>query len=277
MSKVLLINEALVECSYSKQVSMSELFRVLSVRLRDDRWICIFKTLSLIHLLTREGNSDRILGYLAGNPDLLQPNFHQQQGFYYQNQAFDQTQWIKSYSEYLAQKATCYKSLKFDWIRNKDEAVAKFRTMEDVQEILKQTEILQKQIEVAIECKWQVNGMSDIVLQQGFRLMIAEMIGLFHLGNEANVRILGLYFEMDRPDATKALGLYKKFTSLSKKMQETFEVAKQNRHSLNLTIPVFKLPPASLANTLEDYLNSPDFEQQKKKYKEKKTGKGILF
>ena len=32
----------------------------------------VFKTLSLIHLLMREGNSERILGYAAGNIDFLQ-------------------------------------------------------------------------------------------------------------------------------------------------------------------------------------------------------------
>jgi hypothetical protein len=82
--------------------------------------------------------------------------------------------------------------------------------------------------------------MSDVVLQQGFRLIIAEIIGLFHLGNEAAVRILGLYFEMEHNVANKALELYKKFTIQSRKMEEIFEVAKQNRHTLNIQIPVFK-------------------------------------
>jgi hypothetical protein len=270
--------KTLIDATYSGHASMSELFRVLSVRLRDERWICIFKALSLIHLLTREGNSDRVLGYLCGNPEILNKSFYQQQGFYYGNQAFDQTNWIKTYASYLEQKAASFRQTKFDWIRNKDEAVVRLRTMEDVNELLKLTDVLQKQIDAAIECKWEVNGMSDIVLQQGFRLMMAEMIGLFHLANEANVRILSLYFEMERSDAVHALEQYKKFTVQTKRMQEIFDSAKQNRHSMSLTIPVFKAPPASLATTLEDYINAPDFEQQRRAHKEKKSGKkGIRF
>lgn len=94
----------------------------------------------------REGNSERILGYLCGNLEYLSHMFYQQQ-------AFDQTKWIKTYSSYLEEKTKVFKDLKFDWIRNRDEAVAKFRTMDDVSELLKQTEFLQSQIDAAIACK----------------------------------------------------------------------------------------------------------------------------
>ncbi len=99
--------------------------------------------------------------------------------------------------------------------------------------------------------------MSDVVLQQGFRLIIAEIIGLFHLGNEAAVRILGLYFEMEHCEANKALELYKRFTMQSRKMEEIFEVAKQNRHTLNIMIPVFKSVSCEFNSSPQHLLQAP--------------------
>lgn len=140
----------------------------------------------------------------------------------------------------MEEKASCFRLIKYDWIKHRDDAVAKFRSIEDEEDLINQIEILQKQVEAIIGCKWDVNSLSDIVLQQGFRLVVAECIGLFHLANEAIIRVLSLYFQMNRETATKALGIYKKFGFQIKKMQEIFEIAKQNRHVLMMDIPAFK-------------------------------------
>ncbi|KAJ3339046.1 hypothetical protein HDU91_001077, partial [Kappamyces sp. JEL0680] len=181
------------------------------------------------------------------------------------------TKFIKSYSYYLEEKAGSFRGVKYDWVRQQDEAVAKFRSMEDETMLVTQTELLQKQIEAAVGCNWDVDSMSDVVLQQGFRFMLAEFFNLFLLGNESIVRILstaasmlssGLYFQMDRKNCTKSLQLYKTFVSQTKKMQEIFQNAKNNL-PMNVEIPKFNIPPVSLAAKLEDYLNSPDFDDQR--------------
>ena len=102
------------------------------------------------------------------------------------------TKYIKSYSHYLEEKAGSYRILKYDWVRQQDEAVAKFRSIEDESALISQTELLQKQIEAAISCNWDIDSMSDVVLQQGFRYLLIEMFTLFLLGNESMSRILGL-------------------------------------------------------------------------------------
>ena len=84
-----------------------------------------------------------------------------------------------------------YRVIKYDWIVAQDEAVAKLRSISDKTEILKQTEMLQKQIDRAVACDWEVDMNSDIVLQQGYRFLLAEHFNLFLLANENIVRLLG--------------------------------------------------------------------------------------
>ncbi|KAJ3312470.1 hypothetical protein HDV04_003070 [Boothiomyces sp. JEL0838] len=187
------------------------------------------------------------------------------------NIAMEIAKYLKDYSDYLKEKAGVFRQLKSDWVKDKDEAVAKFRTMEDATELLRQIEILQKQIDAVVECNWEVHSDTDLVVRQGYRFILAEMISLFHLYNEAIVRVLGLYFEMEKADATKALECYKKFATQSKKMNDIFANAKKHKNYLMMDIPTFKSPPVSLVNTLEDYLYAPDFEQQRMQYKQKKN------
>ena len=51
---------ALIAVTFDKHHTMSELFRCLAGRLQSEKWIVVFKTLSLFHLLAREGNSERV-------------------------------------------------------------------------------------------------------------------------------------------------------------------------------------------------------------------------
>jgi hypothetical protein len=92
---------------------------------------------------------------------------------------------------YLQAKVEVYRAIKFDWVVAQDVAVAKLRSISDKNEILKQTELLQKQIDQAVSCDWEIDTNSDIVLQQGYRFLLAEHFNLFLLANENIVRLLG--------------------------------------------------------------------------------------
>jgi hypothetical protein len=98
---------------------------------------------------------------------------------------------IKTYVAYLQAKVEVYRSIKYDWVVAQDEAVAKLRSITDKNEILKQTELLQKQIESAVACDWEIDTNCDIVLQQGYRFLLAEHFNLFLLANENIVQLLG--------------------------------------------------------------------------------------
>ncbi|KAH9250650.1 hypothetical protein BASA81_011570 [Batrachochytrium salamandrivorans] len=61
----------LATVTYQPNVSMSELFRAISPRILEPNWIVVFKTLTLVHVLIKEGDSERIMGFLAANTDLI--------------------------------------------------------------------------------------------------------------------------------------------------------------------------------------------------------------
>lgn len=50
---------------------MSEVFKTLDTVLQEPHWAVVFKALITIHILTRDSCGDRVLGYIAAQPTLL--------------------------------------------------------------------------------------------------------------------------------------------------------------------------------------------------------------
>ncbi len=75
---------------------------------------------------------------------------------------------------------------------------------------------------------------------QAFRLSIGDAMALFHLLNEGVMRILTVYFEMERPQASQALEIYKMFAKITEKVVELFDIARKIRGALGIEVPIFK-------------------------------------
>jgi hypothetical protein len=74
------------------------------------------------------------------------------------------------------------------------------------------------------------------------------------------------YFEMSRYDAERALGIYKTFTKQTNMVVEFLSTARQYENATRLEIPKLKHAPTSLTSSLEEYLNDPDFEVNRRQY-----------
>ena len=74
------------------------------------------------------------------------------------------------------------------------------------------------------------------------------------------------YFEMSRYDAERALGIYKTFTKQTSAVVEFLSTARQYENATRLEIPKLKHAPTSLTASLEEYLNDPDFEVNRRQY-----------
>lgn len=82
---------------------------------------------------------------------------------------------------------------------------------------------------------------------------------------------------MSKPDATRALQIYKTFSRQTELVVQYLSVARQYELSTRLEIPKLKHAPTSLTNSLEEYLNDPDFEINRRQYllqQEAKKGSG---
>ncbi|KAL9621260.1 MAG: hypothetical protein Q9160_004281 [Pyrenula sp. 1 TL-2023] len=84
--------------------------------------------------------------------------------------------------------------------------------------------------------------------------------------NEGTINVLEHYFEMSKPDATRALQIYKTFSRQTELVVQYLSVARQYELSTRLEIPKLKHAPTSLTNSLEEYLGDPDFEINRRQY-----------
>ncbi|KAL8786486.1 MAG: hypothetical protein Q9195_008191 [Heterodermia aff. obscurata] len=93
-----------------------------------------------------------------------------------------------------------------------------------------------------------------------------DLLALFHIMNEGTINVLEHYFEMSKYDAERALGIYKTFSKQTNQVVEFLSIARQYENSTRLEIPKLKHAPTSLTSSLEEYLNDPDFEINRRQY-----------
>ena len=71
---------------------------------------------------------------------------------------------------------------------------------------------------------------------------------------------------MSKYDAERALSIYKTFSKQTNQVVEYLSTARQYEHATRLDIPKLKHAPTSLTGSLEEYLNDPDFEINRRQY-----------
>lgn len=84
--------------------------------------------------------------------------------------------------------------------------------------------------------------------------------------NEGTINVLEHYFEMSRPDAERALSIYKTFGRQTEQVVQYLSLARQYETSTRFEVPRLKHAPTTLTSSLEDYLNDPDFEANRRQY-----------
>jgi ANTH domain len=63
--------EAILSATNGGEAGVAEVFRTLQIRLRDSTWTIVFKSLIIVHLMIREGQTDMTLRYIAESPKRL--------------------------------------------------------------------------------------------------------------------------------------------------------------------------------------------------------------
>lgn len=71
---------------------------------------------------------------------------------------------------------------------------------------------------------------------------------------------------MSKYDAERALGIYKMFSKQTYQVEQFLGVATQYENATRLEIPKLKHAPTSLTKSLEEYLNDPDFDLNRRQY-----------
>jgi len=84
---------------------------------------------------------------------------------------------------------------------------------------------------------------------------------------------------MSKPDAERALNIYKRFCKQTEQVIAYLQIARDFEHATRLEIPKMKHAPTKLTTQLEEHINAPDFESNRRQLlaerDAKKLGKKI--
>lgn len=98
-------------------------------------------------------------------------------------------------------------------------------------------------------------------------MLIKDLLVLFQGGNEGVCNILEHYFEMSKVDASDSFDIYKSFIKQTDKIVDYLAIARRLNNIVNVPVPNLKHAPTSLVKALDEYLNDPNFEQNRIEYK----------
>lgn len=191
--------EHLLLATQSGEAGVAEVFRTLIHRLRDSTWTVAFKSLIVVHLMIKEGAQDATLKYLSVAPrNRLAINTYTD----VQTQGTN----IRRYSEYLLARAEAYAASRCDYARSGE---GRMKRLTVDKGLLRETEVVQEQIKMLVKCNLLDNDVENEISLTAFRLLTRDLLDLYNVENEAVMNVLGHYFEMSRPDAERAVNIYK--------------------------------------------------------------------
>lgn len=269
--------DALISCTYQSDGSFQDVSRALRSKLRDPNSSIVFKALLVIHTLIRAGNSEEVMTYWSG----VDGRDGRSLGLNVVSTTNDTPQNLARYANYLLARFKCFAALKHDPIRTRSEAPAslrnssrnganRLRTLTVEKGLLREVGTLQKLMDALVDCKFYLEDTDDDLVMSALRLLVKDLLVLFQAVNEGVINVLEHYFEMSHVDATTALKTYKIFCKQCEKVVAYLGVAKKLQNIINVNIPNLRHAPVSLAGSLEEYLNDPNFETNRAEYKESK-------
>ncbi|KAH7101541.1 ANTH-domain-containing protein [Auriculariales sp. MPI-PUGE-AT-0066] len=288
-----------------------ELCRAIAPRLREQNPVIVFKALLVLHTMIRNGQTDNILGYLARHDELHLRNISNIPSDHYDaprnmnNYSVYLDTRIKAYRELkhdpIRVQAETNRDIRASQAldepppaassrnrrptsagngatsedaglqRSKTMAGRKLRVMTVEKGLLRETKIVQRVIDSLLDCSFYVDNLEDDLVICALRLIIKDLLVLFQACNEGVINVLEHYFEMSHVDATAALQIYRHFCKQAERVLDYVAVARKMQNILNIPVPQLRHAPVSLAGALEEYLNDPNFEQNRIEYKTNKS------
>ncbi|KZT37757.1 ANTH-domain-containing protein [Sistotremastrum suecicum HHB10207 ss-3] len=284
--------DPIIAATWSDDGAVHDVCRALAPRFKEPNAIIVFKAMIVLHTMVRTGSTDNVLTSLTSSEVLKLSNV-----FNGQWEGYSAPENLQRYAKYMDTRIKAYRELKHDAIRvqsesNRDMLVnqaengrmagsgsngsltrsktiagRKLKVMTVEKGLLRETKIVQKQIDALLECKFYEDDLEDELVLSALRMLLKDLLVLFQACNEGVINVLEHYFEMSHVDATSALALYRHFCSQTKRVVDYLAIGRKLQNLLNVSIPNLKHAPVSLAGSLEEYLNDPNFEQNRIEYK----------
>ncbi|KAI9733036.1 MAG: hypothetical protein M1834_003581 [Cirrosporium novae-zelandiae] len=290
--------EHILVATHAGEAGVAEIFRTMQHRLRDSTWTVVFKSLIIVHLMIREGEPNVTLKYLSESPRNLAIS-----GF--SDGAYDpslecflgagkiinacgsscvrhgqavqvQGANIRHYSEYLVTRARSFHDTKLDHVRSGE---GRLKRLSVDKGLLRETESVQSQIRALVKCDFFKDEPENEITLTAFRLVTMDLLALYAVMNEGTINVLEHYFEMSKYDAERALEIYITFAKQTDQVVQFLSFAREYEQATRLEIPKLKHAPTGLTHSLEEYINDPDFELNRRQYlaqqEAKKSGRNL--
>ncbi|BEJ15286.1 hypothetical protein CspHIS471_0410530 [Cutaneotrichosporon sp. HIS471] len=266
--------DALIAATFDDN-ALNDITRALSMRLRDNNPVVVFKALITLHQMMRSGASEQLLGHLARSDALRLRNV---QGMN-DGAGYHPPSNMSAYAYYLDSRIRAFRDLRHDLVYLQTEsnrrstglgANSKARRLRHLpvdKGLLREVKQVQRILDALIRCTFYDDDLRDENTVLAFRMLIKDLLVLFQAGNEGVCNILEHYFEMSKVDATASFDIYKSFIKQTDKIVEYLAVARRLNNIVNVPVPNLKHAPTSLVKALDEYLNDPNFEQNRLEYK----------
>ena len=257
------------------------IMRTLQSRLQDSSWSVVYKSLIVIHLMIREGDRDVTLDYLVNRAPPQMLNLSHNNVIKNSNSFNNDIKFINKYSKYLQTRVKQYDATGVDYVRDErsnnstTQLGGRLRSLSVDKGLLREVESVQKQIDSLLKNNFMENEINNDIVLTAFRLLVNDLLALFQELNEGVINILEHYFEMSKVDAERSLKIYKKFVDQTKFVIDYLRVAKHLEYATKLHVPTIKHAPTALTSSLEEYLDDPNFEMNRKQYLLEKGNKDI--
>ncbi|CEP19291.1 hypothetical protein [Parasitella parasitica] len=242
--------------TFENPASIDGILMNLEKRLKEHSWIITYKVLVILHYLMRQGNCVRVVDAIIKRPSVLDASRIKNKSHSPAN-----VQNIYMYRAYLDERIIAYKSLKRDHAAESSKQEGRLRHLLVKDGLLKETTVLQRQMESVLKCKFHLNEKDPQITLFAYKLVIEDLLAIFQSINEGVVNILEHYFELNKADATDALDIYKTFAQQAELTIDYLNEARKLENDIQLSIPPIKHAPLSLAAALEEYLNDGSADQ----------------
>ncbi|KAJ9550852.1 hypothetical protein OSB04_014897 [Centaurea solstitialis] len=248
-------------CALAPRADVAYCIHALSRRLSKTRsWIVAIKTLIVFHRMLREGDpsfKEELLNYMHRSRVFQIPNFKDDSSAL----AWDCSAFVRTYAMFLEERLECFRVLKYDiesesltkYASGLDKGYSRTRLMHG-EELLEQLPTMQQLLHRLIGCRPEGLAYYNYLVQYALALVLKESFKIFCAINDGIINLVDLFFDMPRPEAVKALNIYKKAGKQGEYLVEFYDFCRHLDLARNFQFPILKLPPPSFLTTMEEYI-----------------------
>ncbi|XVE71507.1 hypothetical protein DITRI_Ditri10aG0156400 [Diplodiscus trichospermus] len=216
---------------------------------RTHNWAVALKTLIVIHRALREVDPtfhEEVINYGRSRSRMLNMSHFKDDS---SPNAWDYSAWVRTYALFLEERLECFRVLKYDietdHPRTKDLETA---------ELLQQLPALQQLLFRVLGCQPQGATVHNYVINLALSMVASESVKIYQAISDGTVNLVDKFFEMQRPDAMRALDIYRRSGQQAERLSEFYEVCKSLDVGHGERFIKIEQPPASFLQAMEEYV-----------------------